>query len=317
MNLPQRLAPAFRDYLWGGTRLHDDFGKSCSLDKIAESWELSCHEDGPSHIEGTDMTLSEYIAAEGSSVLGTNCSRFNDFPVLVKLIDAHDDLSVQVHPDDDYAQKHEGGYGKTEMWYVLDCEEGAALLYGFSSDITAEEFSESIENGTFLDRVKIVPVKKGDVFFIEAGTLHAIGKGIVIAEIQQNSNTTYRIYDYDRTDSSGSKRPLHISQAFDVINFSPAPAQKVYEPVMYSGYSSKLLASCRYFTVHLLDISSEAQLETDTTSFEHFLVAEGSGELTGEGCTMKLSKGDSIFIPAGYGRYTVTGTCLIIKTRID
>lgn len=317
MLLPLRLKPTFKDYLWGGTRLHDDFGKSCDYNTIAESWELSCHSDGPSYIEETGKTLENYISENGKSVLGTHCQKFEQFPVLVKLIDARDNLSVQVHPDDTYALSHEGEYGKTEMWYVVDCDENSSLLYGFNSSLTREEFEESIHNNTLLDKVCRVPVHKGDVFFIKSGTLHAIGKGILIAEIQQNSNTTYRIYDYNRKDKDGNARELHIKQACDVTDLSPAEPYPYHEPVLYPGYTSKLLSSCSYFTSHLLDISELAELNTDSTSFEHLLVTEGNGILKGEGCSMPLTKGDSIFIPAGYGRYTVTGNCLIIKTRID
>ena len=220
-----RLAPAFKDYLWGGTRLRDEYGKNCDFDKVAESWELSCHKDGPSVVaDGEDkgLTLREYIEKHGKAVLGTDCEAFEDFPILIKLIDAKDNLSVQVHPDNDYAQRVEGEYGKTEMWYIVDCDEGAELLYGFKHEISKEEFAERIANNTLLDVTNNVPVHKGDVFFIKAGTLHAIGKGILIAEIQQNSNTTYRIYDYGRVGKDGKPRELHVEKAKDVTKLAPA-----------------------------------------------------------------------------------------------
>lgn len=315
--LPQKLNPAFKDYIWGGTKLKEQFSKSCSFEKIAESWELSCHEDGPSVIAGSNQTLTEYIKENGKEILGTNCSRFDSFPVLIKLIDASDDLSVQVHPDNRYALEHEGEYGKTEMWYIVDCEEGASLIYGLSSNITKEEFSESIKNNTLLDKVKKVPVKKGDVFFIKSGTLHAIGKGIVIAEIQQNSNTTYRIYDYGRKDKNGNERELHIDKACEVTDLCPAEPCPCNEPCISEGHSSRLLSSCEYFTVHLVDITEKAVFDTDRTSFEHLLIIEGRGTLESQNYHTDLKKGDSLFIPAGYGRFTVKGNCLIIKTRID
>ncbi|MDO5150853.1 MAG: type I phosphomannose isomerase catalytic subunit [Oscillospiraceae bacterium] len=317
MLLPQKLNPAFKDYIWGGTKLKEQFSKSCSFEKIAESWELSCHEDGPSVIAGSNQTLAEYIKENGKEVLGTNCSHFDSFPVLIKLIDASDNLSVQVHPDNSYALEHEGEYGKTEMWYIVDCEEGSSLLYGFSKNITKEEFSESIKNNTLLSKVKKVPVKKGDVFFIKSGTLHAIGKGIVIAEIQQNSNTTYRIYDYGRKDKNGNERELHIDKACEVTDLCPAEPCPFNEPCIFEGYSSRLLSSCEYFTVHLVDITEKAGFDTDSTSFEHLLVIEGKGTLESQNFHTDLKKGDSLFIPAGYGRFTVKGNCLIIKTRID
>lgn len=314
---PLRLKPSCKDYLWGGTKLRDCFGKTADTETIAESWELSCHADGPSFIDDSEETLKDYIIRNGKSILGTNCSRFSEFPVLVKLIDACDNLSVQVHPDDEYALAHEGEYGKTEMWYIVDCDEGASLLFGFDRELSGDEFRKHIENNTLLDVVKRVPVRKGDVFFIKSGTLHAIGKGIVIAEIQQNSNTTYRIYDYDRTDKNGNRRELHTDKACEVTDLFPAEPFLRNEAVFHEGYSSELLSSCCCFTVHLLRINGSASLNTDSSSFEHLLVTDGKGLLEGPEFTMQLQKGDSIFIPAGYGRYSVSGNCLIIKTRID
>lgn len=186
---PFELIPPVKDYIWGGTRLRDEYGKKSSADKLAESWELSCHKDGQSiiaHGEYCGRTLSSYLE-ENPSALGTACARFEAFPVLIKLIDAKDRLSVQVHPDDEYAMSAEGEYGKTEMWYIVDCDDDAELIYGFREELTKDEFRRAIEENTLLDKVQRVRVKKGDVFFIEPGTLHAIGEGILIAEIQQNS----------------------------------------------------------------------------------------------------------------------------------
>ena len=314
---PVKLTGVCKDYLWGGTKLRDEFGKKCPFDKVAESWELSCHKDGLTLVSDTEQTLKDFIAENGWKILGSNCEGMKDFPVLVKLIDARDDLSVQVHPDDAYARKHENGSGKTEMWYVIDCEEGASLLFGFKEHLTKEEFRRSIEEGTLLEKTNRVPVKKGDVFFITAGTLHAIGKGILIAEIQQNSNTTYRIYDYGRKDKNGKERELHIDKACDVTALCPSVISPAHTAVDLGGYTSRLLTSCSIFTVHLLNVYEKAELVTDKTSFEHLLVTEGSGRLEGKDFDMDITKGDSIFIPAGYGRTTVTGNCLIIKTRID
>ncbi|WP_347493823.1 class I mannose-6-phosphate isomerase [Ruminococcus sp. HUN007] len=203
------------------------------------------------------------------------------------------------------------------MWYVIDCEEGASLLFGMKENISKDEFRKRISEGTLLEKVNRVPVKKGDVFFITAGTLHAIGKGILIAEIQQNSNITYRIYDYGRKDKNGKERDLHIDKACEVTKLCPAENLPAFETIQHEGYSSRLLASCSIFTVHLLNISRKADLLTDGTSFEHLLVIEGNGHLEGQGISMDLKNGDSIFIPAGYGSSAVTGNCLIIKTRID
>ena len=194
-------SPAFKDYLWGGTKLRDVYGKKCDYDKVAESWELSTHPAGQSTLSGgkyDGLTFGDYIEKAGKAVLGTNCARFKEFPVLIKFIDAKDPLSVQVHPSDEYALRVEGEYGKTEMWYVVDCEPGASLYFGVNRAITKDEFRKRIEENTLTDVLYKADVKKGDVFFIQSGTIHAIGAGILICEIQQNSNTTYRVYDYGR-----------------------------------------------------------------------------------------------------------------------
>ncbi|MBR1750652.1 MAG: class I mannose-6-phosphate isomerase [Ruminococcus sp.] len=310
-----RLSPAFKDYLWGGTRLRDDFKKQCDFEKIAESWELSCHKDGASVVaDGEDkgLTLAEYIEKHGKGVLGSDCERFENFPILIKLIDAKDNLSVQVHPDNEYALRVEGEYGKTEMWYVVDCDEGAELLYGFKSEISKDEFAARIKDNTLLEVTQNVPVHKGDVFFIEAGTLHAIGKGILIAEIQQNSNTTYRIYDYGRVGKDGKPRELHVEKAKDVTRLAPAKQYPDTPAEQKDGYTSKLMASCDYFTTFVLDIDSKAELDADEGSFNSILILEGEGTVG----DVPFKKGDSVFITAGTGSYTVNGKCKAILTKV-
>lgn len=318
---PIKLKPAFKDYLWGGTRLRDDFGKDCDFDKIAESWELSCHKDGNSVVadgEFAGLTLAQYIEKEGKSVLGTNCEKFENFPILIKLIDAKDNLSVQVHPNNEYAQRVEGEYGKTEMWYVVDCDEGASLLYGFKHNITKEEFRERIENNTLLEVTNSVPVKKGDVFFIEAGTLHAIGKGILIAEIQQNSNTTYRIYDYGRVGKDGKPRELHVEKAKEVTNLVPPkyPTTAQGAPTAIEGGKETLLRSCEYFNVNKLELDGTTKLTAGEGSFNSLLVLDGAFEIAAGPEKTSAKKGDSLFITAGTGEYTVTGKGTIILTDI-
>ncbi|MBQ4363618.1 MAG: class I mannose-6-phosphate isomerase [Oscillospiraceae bacterium] len=317
-----KLSPAFKDYLWGGTRLRDDFGKKCDFDKVAESWELSCHKDGPSVVatgEYAGLTLPEYIK-RFPQVLGSACDRFDFFPILIKLIDAKDNLSVQVHPDNEYAMKVEGEYGKTEMWYVIDADEGAQLLYGFKHEISKGEFRERIQHNNLLDVVNAVPVKKGDFFFIDSGTLHAIGKGILIAEIQQNSNTTYRIYDYGRVGADGKTRPLHIDKAVDVTKLCPPTPHPKGEPVSYEdgNWTVTSLAKCEYFTVNVLDVKNRAWLEATERSFVHLLVLDGDVYFDSEvQKVIHLNKGDSLFIPAGYGHYELTGEAQLIMTNID
>lgn len=317
---PIKLTPAFKDYLWGGTRLRDDFGKDCDYDKVAESWELSCHKDGASVVangEHAGKTLAQYIETEGKAVLGKNCERFEQFPILIKLIDAKDNLSVQVHPNNEYAQRVEGEYGKTEMWYIVDCDEGAELLYGFKKEVTKEEFAARIKDNTLLEITQSVPVKKGDVFFIEAGTLHAIGKGILIAEIQQNSNTTYRIYDYGRVGADGKPRELHIDKAVEVTDLCPAKPYPVTEAFEENGAVKRLLSRCEYFTVYSVDVAEKACFNADETSFHNVLILEGNAELSCRDTTLSLKKGDSVFVPANCGEYTIAGSFKSVFTRID
>lgn len=316
MYIMKLIAPC-KDYLWGGTRLRDEYGKKSDKDKLAESWELSCHKDGESVIENGEYagkTLSEYINECGKAVLGENCARFEYFPILIKLIDAKDNLSVQVHPDNDYAMRVEGEYGKTEMWYIVDCEEGAELLYGFKHEITREEFAARIADNTLLEVTNNVPVHKGDVFFIEAGTLHAIGKGILIAEIQQNSNTTYRIYDYGRVGADGKPRQLHVEKACEVTKLIPPtrPTKPMGAPVQKDGYTEALLATSEYFNVNRLDVTEKADLEAGNGSFNSLLVLDGEFTIG----DISLKKGESAFVPAGYGKYTVKGSGEIILTDI-
>lgn len=314
MNLmsPFKLSPAFKDYLWGGRKLVTDFNKSCDFEKVAESWELSTHKDGSSIIangEFSGMTFIDYIEKYGKDVLGKNALAFDFFPILIKFIDAKDSLSIQVHPDDEYALKVEGEYGKTEMWYILDCEDGASLYYGFNREITKDEFLERINNNTILEVLNAVPVKKGDVFFIDSGTVHAIGAGIVICEIQQNSNTTYRVYDYDRKDKFGNRRELHIEKAADVSVLKPASPTVPYS-------DPEILAECKYFNVRKSLVNGSRTFVTYDDCFTSVIVVNGTGTLVMNDTEIKFSKGDSIFIPAQNSEFTVTGDAELIISRV-
>lgn len=316
-----KLKAPCKDYIWGGNRLREEYGKQLDSDRIAESWELSCHKDGQSVIIGGEYdgrTLSDYIAAKGKDVLGTNCARFEYFPVLIKLIDAKDNLSVQVHPSNDYALRVEGEYGKTEMWYIVDCDEGAELLYGFKHSISKEEFAQRIADNTLLEVTNNVPVHKGDVFFIESGTLHAIGKGILIAEIQQNSNTTYRIYDYGRVGKDGKPRELHVEKAKDVTELIPPkyPTTAQGAPEKTEGGIKTLLRSCEYFNVNKLEIDGTMKITAGSGSFESMLVLDGSFEVAYGAEKLSAVKGDSLFADAGTGDIAITGKGTVILTDI-
>ena len=308
-----KLRPSCKDYLWGGHRLVDEYGKEYEGEILAETWELSCHPDGPSTIVNgvyAGKTLEEYIEEAGKEVLGKNCRRFRDFPILIKFIDAKQNLSIQVHPDNRYALKNEGQYGKTEMWYVMDAGKDAFLYYGFKKEISKEEFAGRIQEDTLLEVLNAVPVQKGDVLFIESGTIHAIGEDILIAEIQQNSNVTYRVYDYGRVGKDGKKRDLHIEKALAVTN---------RVPLIKSKSSYPHVADCDYFTVDKLNLDGQMMRRMEgyvsEESFVSILILDGKGTVScGDQVTYK--KGDSLFLPAGSGTYVIEGNCDALITTI-
>lgn len=288
-----KLRPVFKDYIWGGNRLKSQFNYDTEFDKTAEAWVLSTHADGVCETEN-GMPLTEIL----------------DLPILIKLIDAKDNLSVQVHPNNEYALKNENEPGKTEAWYVIDADEDAKIVYGFKDKLSKAEFKSSIESNTLLDKLNAVKAKAGDVFFIEAGTVHAIGKGVLIAEIQQCSNTTYRVYDYGRVDKNGNARPLHIDKALDV-----AITDKPLHPIKNTGNevnTEQSIAKCEYFNVSRYIIDKEFEFNADIKSFNHILVLNGNGKIN----EIKIKKGDSIFIPSGYGKYTINGKIEFLLTKI-
>ena len=306
---PIKLLPAFKDYLWGGTKLRTEYNKKTDLEKVAESWELSNHKDGQSVVasgECEGMLFGEYI--KKYDVIGKRAKEFDFFPILIKFIDAKDNLSVQVHPDDEYSLKYNGEYGKTEMWYVMDCDEGATLYYGFNREITKDEFKKRIADNTLLEVLNEVPVKKGDVFFIEAGTVHAIGKGLMICEIQQNSNTTYRVYDYDRRDANGNPRELHIEKAIEVSVLKP--------PAKETALAENVLAKCKYFTVEKYVVDGSMELDMSKDCFKSIINLSGSGKLEYDGGVIEFTKGESIFVPAQDAKMKITGDCEFIVSYV-
>ena len=314
-----QLQPAFKDYLWGGTKLKENYNKQTDLDIVAESWELSVHKDGASVVADgpyKGLTFPEYLEKKGKSVLGTDCEKFDRFPILIKFIDALQPLSIQVHPDNEYALRVEGEYGKTEMWYILDCEPDSFLYFGVNKAISKEEFRERIENNTLLEVLKVVPVHKGDVFFIKAGTIHAIGAGIQICEIQQNSNTTYRVYDFGRVGKDGKPRELHIDKAIDVSNLTPIESD--FKPcgarIEDGEGETVMLATCEYFTTFETTVHGKVTIDVDESSFGSIIVVEGECVIRNEGDTIHAKKGDSIFVDAGSGAVEIEGNCQYIYT---
>ena len=306
-----KLAPACKNYLWGGRKLIDDYGISCS-GNLAEAWTLSAHIDGSSTIINgrySNKNFREYLNVEGLKVLGENCRRFKFFPILIKLIDAQDNLSIQVHPADDYALKFEGQLGKNEMWFILDAAPNSFIYYGLSRAVTKDELAERIKNGTLLEILRKVYVQRGDSFFIPAGTIHSVGKGILLAEIQQNSNVSYRIYDYDRIGADGKPRNLHIDKAVEVASLTPFLGKKNYPH----------LASCEYFTVDKINLDGKffSRIEGTVTdeSFLSVQILSGQGEISTAGEILSYKRGDSFFIPAGIGKWAIEGTVDALLTK--
>ena len=299
-----KLKPVCKDYIWGGRRLIEEFGINYDKKILAEAWMLSCHPDGMSTLENGE-NLANYIKNHGTEILGTNCKNFRDFPIIIKFIDARENLSVQVHPPDDYALAHEGQFGKCEMWYVLDADENSVLWCGFNKKISRDEFTARIKNNSLVEVLNAVPARRGDVIFIPAGTIHAVGKGVLIAEIQQNSNVSYRIYDY------GRNRPLHIDKALDVTNLNPA---------ILRGESYPHLAACDYFVVDKLTLDgkilSEARGVVDEKTFLSVLILGGEGKISCGGEEYFYRKGDSFFLTAGAGEWKICGSCDALLTTI-
>lgn len=323
-NKPFLLSPAGKDYLWGGRRLKDEFSKNMKMEPLAETWECSTHPDGPSMIvsgEHKGDSLAK-VLKEHPEYLGTHPRCEGELPILIKLIDAKKDLSVQVHPDDAYAMQNENGsLGKTEMWYVVDATRDAKLIYGFYHDMDEETLRGSLAEGTIEKYLQKVSIHKDDVFYIEAGTVHAIGAGALIAEIQESSNLTYRLYDYNRLDKAGRPRELHIEKALAVANRkgSPRPKQPMRVLRYQKGCASELLCRCKYFQVERQLVNTEryremAVFQANKNSFQVLLCLDGCGVLFGEeGEFINFFKGDCIFIPADSILLKMHGKAQLLK----
>ena len=297
-----KLAPAVKDYIWGGTYFKA-FNKGTSLERVSECWELSVRDADSSIIaSGKDKgkLLVDVITKED---VGPVQNRFKYFPILIKLIDAKDNLSVQVHPSDDYALKNESSFGKSEMWHIISADEGSGLYVGLNKKCCKEEIQKALENGNILDYLNFYKVKPGDTFVIDPGTIHAIGKGVRLIEIQQNSNLTYRLFDYNRVDKNGNPRELHIQKALEVINYNK------YEVKKSNG---DLLADNQYFTVKEMSFDGEITLQANEKSFISFTFIKGEGKVD----DIEYKQYDTFFLP--YGKKCVVkgkGTLVISSVR--
>lgn len=315
-----KLIPSVADYIWGGRRLIEEYGIKTDKDPAAEAWVLSCHSAGPSTVEDGEFkgqTL-EQVWENHKEICGTNGNKFEFFPILIKFIDAKNNLSIQVHPDNDYAMRVEGEYGKTEAWYILDCDEGAELILGFNREVSVEEFKKAAQSEEMLNIVNKVKVKKGDLFFIESGTLHAICKGILLAEVQQNSNTTYRVYDYGRVGADGKPRALHIDKAADVTKLCPPTITNASEREVekQDGGTRTHLTECDLFKMYSVETDGEYVSEAGDESFVSLLCLDGSAEVICGKKTLGMKKGESLFIPASSGEFKIIGKTHMLETRI-
>ena len=300
----EKMIPTCKDYLWGGNKLKEKYGKETELSPCAESWELSYHKDGLTRLSD-GRTLDEAFSADE---LGENVKDFKFFPMLIKFIDACDNLSIQVHPSDEYALENENSFGKTEMWYVVEADEGAGLYVGFKNDITREEYERAIKENRLTDLLNFYDVKKGETYFIPSGTVHAIAKGCLICEIQQNSNLTYRVYDYGRVDKNGNPRELHVDRALEVSDLD------AYTPAMLNASTDEgeLLGISKYFTVSRLAVDGERTLKCDKGSFRCVTCVEGEGALGGK----QIRLGDSYFVSASDEIVTLDGKMTLIVSSI-
>ncbi len=316
---PLKFKPVYKEKIWGGSTLADHFDRKLPSDSTGESWELAAHKNGSSQIANgqyAGLELMEVIEREGVKLLGTEASEedFTKFPLLIKLLDANDKLSVQVHPDDQYAAQHENGEsGKTEMWYILAAEKNAQLVYGVQPGVNREELATAIEEGRLQEKLREINVKAGDVVYIPSGTVHTIKGGILLAEIQQNSDTTYRVYDWNRVGQDGKPRELHVESALDVINFDEQPEGKVEGlSIEEENCTREILVACPHFITETWDLTEKYQMLADGSRYYILMGLEGSAQLVYETGKVDIAAGETVLIPADLGKYEIRGDCKLI-----
>ncbi|MBE6625769.1 MAG: class I mannose-6-phosphate isomerase [Ruminococcaceae bacterium] len=320
---PMLMRPVSKEIIWGGDKLKREYNKTAPFDKLAESWELSVRNNEMCIIDNGEyagVEIGTFIGRDPVAILGSNAEKYDRFPLLIKFIDANDKLSIQVHPDNEYSLEHEGELGKTEMWYIIDAEPGAKLVYGLTDGCTVEELAEAVESGKTEGKMCYVEVKPGDVYFIPSGQVHAIGAGILIAEIQQNSNITYRVYDYERRQADGSLRQLHTEKALDVIKVRSEDEINAIRFSVPCESSGEILCSCEYFTSVKYKACSELPigLTAGDDSFISILVIDADNAvIMSDNFTLPIAKGESYFIPAGTGEVVIDGKAEIIVTTVN
>ncbi|MTH16118.1 type I phosphomannose isomerase catalytic subunit [Flavobacterium sp. LC2016-01] len=319
INYPLQFEPILKERIWGGEKLKTILNKPIVSSITGESWELSTVEGDVSIVANGSLkgkSLTELIEDAPNEILGTAVyARFGkQFPLLFKYLDAREDLSIQVHPNDELAKKRHNSFGKTEMWYVMQADTDARIIVGFKEDSSKEEYLENLNNKTLVSILDDVKAKAGDVFFLETGTVHAIGAGLVVAEIQQTSDITYRLYDFDRTDAEGNKRELHVDLALDAINYNKVYTYKNYEKV---ENKSNVIVDCPYFTTNIIPLDGELDLSKTGETFTVYMCIEGGFKIEIEGEIYSYIKGDTVLIPAAVKTLVLKGTASILEVFIS
>lgn len=315
---PLQFEPILKEKIWGGEKLNTQFGKPITSNQTGESWEISAVEGDVSCVSNgifAGKTLTDLIHLHPGEILGTTIyERFGtQFPLLFKFLDAKEDLSVQVHPNDELAKERHNSLGKTEMWYVMQADPGAEIIIGFKENSTADEYVSKLESKKLLSLLNQFEVQEGDVFFLEPGTVHSIGAGLVIAEIQQTSDVTYRLYDFDRIDTNGLLRKLHIDLALDAINFDKLEAQKFY---FKQPNESNPIVECPYFTTNFIPLSGRIKVEKSGNSFTVYMCVEGNFTIEVEGIITSYKKGNTVLLPAALHSYFLSGSASILEIYI-
>jgi mannose-6-phosphate isomerase len=324
MLYPLFFHPIHKERIWGGRKLAEKYGRVLPSNKIGESWEITCHDHGMGMIRNgklKGLSLQEAIEKYGEELLGSAIynDRYRKFPLLIKLLDAADVLSVQVHPDDEYANAYENGeLGKTEMWYIIDAKPGSKLVYGIKHGVSKEDFKRSLEQGQLEECLRELEVKPGDVLYIPAGLVHAIGAGILICEIQQNSDTTYRVYDWNRMDDKGNPRELHIEKALDVIDFEGRHSTDGLNGLrlQVEGGQRIIYVACEYFAMEKLIVDGDMELKLDGKRFQALTCLEGTCKIEYKGRSADLLPGQSCLIPASLPSINLNGSCTVIRAYV-
>lgn len=316
---PLQFQPIFKERIWGGEKLKTILNKPIISQITGESWELSTVEGDVSIVAKGILkgkSLLELINLYPKEILGLEVyKKFGkQFPLLFKYLDAKEDLSIQVHPNDALAQKRHHSFGKTEMWYIMYADADARIIAGFKQQSNPQEFLKHLKDQTLPDILNGIPVQEGDVFFLETGTVHAIGAGIVLAEIQQTSDITYRVYDWNRKDAQGNSRELHLDLALDAIHYDMIPAKKKYNR---ATNQSNPVVDCPYFTTTFLPLTGTVEIHKSGASFTVYMCVSGTFELLYEGVVYAYRKGDTVLIPAAMTLFSLNGTASILEIYIS